>query len=35
MCGLDKMDLFLIIILSVNFGGLLASMIFMRGYKQK
>ncbi len=35
MCGLDKMDLFLIITLSVNFGVLLASMIFMRGYKQK
>ncbi|CTZ68585.1 hypothetical protein C4A21_04501 [Escherichia coli] len=35
MCGLDKMDLFLIITLSVNFGVLLGLAVVMQGYKRK
>lgn len=35
MCGMDKLDLMLIVILSINFGYLLSGAILMCGGKRK
>lgn len=35
MCGMDKLDLMLIVILSINFGYLLSGAILMYGGKRK
>lgn len=35
MCGMDKLDLMLIVILSINFGYLLSGVILMCGGKRK
>lgn len=35
MCGMDELDLMLIVILSINFGYLLSGVILMRGGKRK
>lgn len=35
MCGMDKLDLMLIVILSINFGYLLSGVMLMCGGKRK